>query len=122
MYDDNIPERWGVYFQSAKKRRLKQMNNNQEMITLAKQVVLNRLNATRPVNSQYTLDDMYIVWFCKTLQNWKALVSTDVKDGLYWEVTYNGTKEELYVDMYTQMEHTVMMGSMHVLLENLKKD
>lgn len=98
------------------------MNNNQEMITLAKQVVLNRLNATRPVNSQYTLDDMYIVWFCKTLQNWKALVSTDVKDGLYWEVTYNGTKEELYVDMYTQMEHTVMMGSMHVLLENLKKD
>lgn len=43
--------------------------------------------------------DMYIVWFCKTLQNWKALVSgVHIKE--YIEVTYNGDKKEIYVDVY----------------------
>lgn len=47
-------------------------------------------------------DDMYICWFSKTLQNWKATVSTDVVDGLYWEVTHNGDKGETYVDQYVK--------------------
>lgn len=42
---------------------------------------------------------MYIVWFCKTLQNWKALVS-GVHINAYIEVTYNGDKQEIYVDVY----------------------
>lgn len=46
------------------------------------------------------VDDFYVVWFAKTLQNWKALVSTDAVSGHYWEVTYNGDKEETYVDTY----------------------
>lgn len=37
---------------------------------------------------QITLDDVFVVWWCKTLQNWKALVSTTVPDGMYYEVTY----------------------------------
>lgn len=45
-------------------------------------------------------EDLYIVWFCKVLGNWKALISTDVVRGLYWEVTYNGAKNETYVDTY----------------------
>ena len=47
-------------------------------------------------------EEMYIVWFCKTLQNWKALVSTDVISGVYWEVTHNGDKNETYVDTYNK--------------------
>lgn len=47
------------------------------------------------------LEDLYIVWFCKTLQNWKALVSTDLVDtGIYFEVTYNGDDQEVYVDYW----------------------
>lgn len=42
----------------------------------------------------------YVVWFAKVLGNWKALVSTDVFHGVYWEVTYNGNKQETYVDTY----------------------
>lgn len=45
-------------------------------------------------------DDFYVVWFAKTLQNWKALVSTDIVSGLYIEVTYNGSKQESYLDVY----------------------
>lgn len=44
--------------------------------------------------------EVYIVWFSKTLGNWKALLSTDVVPNQYWEVTYNGAKEEAYVDHY----------------------
>lgn len=44
--------------------------------------------------------DLYVVWFSKTLQNWKALVSTDKVKGQYWEVTHNGNKGETYVDNY----------------------
>lgn len=50
-------------------------------------------------------DMVYIVWFCKVLQNWKALVSTELPDGMYYEVTYNGDKEELYLDAYKKFEN-----------------
>ncbi len=46
-----------------------------------------------------TTDDVYVVWYCKTLQNHKALLSTNVS-GVYYEFTYNGDKEELYLDAY----------------------
>lgn len=44
-------------------------------------------------------DKMFVVWSCKTLQNWKAIVGgTDIKELI--EVTYNGDKNEAYVDVY----------------------
>lgn len=50
-------------------------------------------------------DDVYIVWSCKTLQNNKAMVSTNVSDGMYYELTYNGDKKELYLDAYKKWEN-----------------
>lgn len=47
-----------------------------------------------------TVDDLYIVWFSKTLQNYKALISTDRYDGVYVEVTFDGNKNQAYVDLY----------------------
>ena len=85
--------------------------SNIEMMNRAKQVSLDHLNATRDEGvSEYTLEDMYIVWFCKTIQNWKTLVSTDVVDGLYYEITYNGDKDETYVDVYTRFQHITVDG------------
>ena len=52
------------------------------------------------IAGRYETDELYIVWFCKVLGNWKALVSTDAVPGMYWEVTYNGAKKETYVDTY----------------------
>lgn len=47
---------------------------------------------------------MYVVWFCKTLQNWEALVSgIHIKE--YIEVTYNGDKKEIYVDVYQKAKN-----------------
>ena len=50
-------------------------------------------------------DNVFIVWFSKTLQNFKALVSTTVSDGMYYELTYNGDKKELYLDAYKKWEN-----------------
>lgn len=49
--------------------------------------------------------DVYVVWGVKTLQNHKALLSTSLKDGMYYELTYNGDKEELYFDAYKKFEN-----------------
>ena len=49
--------------------------------------------------------DVFVVWQCKTLQNNKALLSTTLFDGMYYELTYNGDKKELYFDAYKKFEN-----------------
>lgn len=49
--------------------------------------------------------EVYIVWKCKTLQNWKWMVSSTLSDGMYYEVTYNGDKKEFYLDAYKKVEN-----------------
>ena len=73
----------------------------------AKQIVFNyfKANMDKTDNINFTLDNIYIVWFCKTLQNWKALVSTTIPDGMYYEVTHNGDTNETYVDIYKKWEN-----------------
>ena len=53
----------------------------------------------------------YIVWKCKTLQNWKYLMSTDLHDGMYYELTYNGDKDEWYLDAYKKQENRCIKGT-----------
>ena len=45
------------------------------------------------------IEDVFVVWSCKTLQN---------NDGLYYEITYNGDKHEAYVDVYKKWENFVV--------------
>ena len=56
-------------------------------------------------NKQITEDDVYVVWVCKTLQNNKALLSTNLFDGMYYEITFNGDKKQLYLDAYKKFEN-----------------
>jgi len=50
----------------------------------------------------------YIVWKAKALQNWKYLISSDLFDGMYYELTYNGDKKEWYLDAYKKFENRVI--------------
>lgn len=52
--------------------------------------------------------DVYVVWLVKVLQNNKALLSTNLQDGMYYELTYNGDKKELYVDAYKKEENKLV--------------
>jgi hypothetical protein len=49
--------------------------------------------------------DVYVVWFCYILGGWKALVSTSLLDGMYYEVTYNSKKGETYLDVYKKFDN-----------------
>ena len=55
-------------------------------------------------------ENVFIVWICKTLQNNKALLSTTLPDGMYYEVTYNGDKDEIYFDAYKKWENICFKG------------
>ena len=81
--------------------------DNEAMLKKAKRLVVNYFNSRVEITDDFeiTEDDVFIVWFCKTLQNWKALVSTTVSDGMYYEVTYNGDKQEIYLDAYKKWEN-----------------
>lgn len=73
----------------------------------AKQIVVDYFNShmDKTDGKQIGLEDVYVVWFCKTLQNWKALLSTNARDGMYYEITHNGDKNETYVDVYKKWEN-----------------
>ena len=80
---------------------------NEAMLKKAKQLVVNYYNSRveRTDDFEISEENVFIVWFCKTLQNWKALVSTTVSDGMYYEVTHNGDKHETYLDAYKKWEN-----------------
>jgi hypothetical protein len=81
--------------------------NEQNFVDLVKKTVAGYANRHLDKNDgkQITEDDVFIVWMCKTLQNSKALASTTLFDGMYYELTFNGNKGELYVDAYKKWEN-----------------
>lgn len=81
--------------------------DNKAFIELCKEQIIKYFNENvcKTDNTIITKDDVYVVWLCKTLQNNKALLSTTVSDGMYYEVTYNGDKEEIYLDAYKHWQN-----------------
>lgn len=59
-------------------------------------------------NGKITADNVFIVWQCKTLQNNKAMLSTTVSDGMYYEFTWNGDKNEGYLDAYKKWKNVLI--------------
>ncbi|GFO80068.1 DUF6275 family protein [Lactococcus petauri] len=83
--------------------------NELQFTEKAKQMVADYSNKINIID-EYKVkpEEVYVVWSCKTLQNNKALLSTDVPDGRYYEVTYNGDKQEFYFDAYIK-EHNQLI-------------
>lgn len=59
-------------------------------------------------NGKISNDDVFIVWQCKTLQNNKAMLSTTISDGMYYEFTWNGDKQEGYLDAYKKWKNIIV--------------
>ena len=84
------------------------MKQTKSMYELMKQTVFKYVKSHLDVTDKdvnFTESDVYIVWSCKTLQNWKVLISTTLPDGMYYECTYNGDKKEMYLDAYKKFEN-----------------
>jgi hypothetical protein len=52
-----------------------------------------------------TLNDVYIVWTSKALQNWRALISTTLPDGRYYDCVYTGDDNTLTINTYIKYEN-----------------
>ena len=83
---------------------------NDNFINKCIDLVVDYVNEHLDATDQKTIyrDDVYVVWCCKTLQNNKALLSTTLPDGMYYELTYNGDKDQLYLDAYKKWENKVI--------------
>ena len=85
--------------------------NEKDFVALCKKTVADYANRhlDKTDGKQITEEDVFIVWMCKTLQNSKALASTTLFDGMYYELTFNGNKGELYVDAYKKWENFMVV-------------
>lgn len=82
--------------------------DNQKFVDLCKKEIVKYFNSqadSTDKNGKITEDNVFVVWCVKVLQNNKALVSTTVSDGMYYEITYNGDKKEMYVDCYKKWKN-----------------
>ena len=75
-------------------------------ISLVDAYIKSNLEKTDPV-PEY---DVYIVWFCYILGGWKALVSTSLPDGMYYEVTHSAVKKETYIDAYKKFHNVKLIN------------
>lgn len=80
-----------------------------EFIPRAKDMVARYTNSHTDISDGperlISAEDVYVVWYSKTLQNAKALLSTPLPDGMYYEVTLNGDKSEIYFDAYKKFHN-----------------
>lgn len=86
------------------------MNDSYKFEKICKNIIVDYFNRNveKTDNIKISIQDVYVVWMCKTLKNSKALLSTNIPDGLYYELTYNGEKDEIYVDVYKKWENYVV--------------
>lgn len=81
--------------------------DSKKFLNLCNKIVVDyfNYNVDKTDNKKIAKEDVFVVWSCKTLQNNKALLSTTVSDGMYYEITYNGDKKEIYLDAYKKWEN-----------------
>ena len=81
---------------------------NDKFEEMCKDIVVDYFNSqadSTDKNGKITKENVFVVWCVKVLQNNKALLSTTVSDGMYYELTYNGDKGEVYVDAYKKWKN-----------------
>lgn len=86
------------------------MEPQQPFIEKGKLAIVDYFNSQvdKTDNVEITTDNVYVVWQCKTLQNNKAMLSTTISDGMYYEFTWNGDKNEGYLDAYKKWKNILV--------------
>ena len=78
---------------------------NEEFIVKAKTLVAHYAAKHIDKTDNVPPFDVFVVWNAYILGNIKALLSTTIPDGMYYEVTYNKEKNEIYFDAYKKFEN-----------------
>ena len=73
-------------------------------LEIVRNYILEHLDKSDPVPDF----EVYTVWKCKALQNWKYLISSTLCDGMHYELTCNGDRLEWYLDAYKKFDYQVI--------------
>lgn len=76
--------------------------------TKAMQIVKDYVDKHLDVTDNEPKYEIYIVIKSYVLGNVKFMISTSLPDGMYYEVTYNSSKSEWYLDAYKKFENIVI--------------
>ena len=78
----------------------------EEFITKAKELVVQYENikiekqGIKWDRAKFDIKDIYVVWWSKTLQNAKVILSQVRTKGMLYEVTLDGENKKIYFDSY----------------------
>lgn len=79
-----------------------------EFIQYAKDLVHNYTSEHLDKTDEVGEFDVFVVWYAYELGHSKALLSTTLFDGMYYEITYNSNKNEIYFDAYKKFENKLI--------------
>ena len=83
------------------------MSMDKNALQIVKEYIIEHFDKTDEIPNF----EVFMVWKAKVLQNWKYLISSTLFDGMYYELTYNGDKNEWYLDAYKKFENRVIEGT-----------
>ena len=101
---DNQESKPRTPFSLSKQYNTGKTMGNQEFESRATSIVRNWYNVHVPMAPT----EIYVVWMAKVLQNNKAMISSNLSDGRYFEVTWDGGRECFYLDVYSKVENQAL--------------
>lgn len=88
--------------------------DSRDFLALVREKVADRFNERFDLHlpgERKEMGEVFIVWSSKVLKNNKALAAVDGGNGMYYEVTYNGETNELYIDEYVKAKNVKIVGN-----------
>lgn len=94
---------------------------------MARKAVVEHWNGDKALTKKFgkiDLPKVFIVWQVKAIQNSKALLGVSVEgDGMYYEATWNGDEQIMYLDVYVKKEkvdYSAKISGVRVSVDRLR--
>lgn len=86
---------------------------NEQFLKACKKILVKYINEHLDQTDGVKIDEtnIYPVWLTKVLQNNKGLFSTYLSDGMYYEITFNGSYGEFYLNAYKKFQNMAIKES-----------
>jgi hypothetical protein len=77
----------------------------EQAVTIVYEFVRSHLDPSDEKYASFGISEVYVVQFTYILGNWRAMVSTSLPDGMYYEVVYAKHRGSARLDAYKRSDH-----------------
>lgn len=94
----------------APPRKKRPIPDPDQFLKLAKKMAVRNFNESRDPDRSKPIDEtqVQVSGFSKVMSHWKTMVISPVVRNIIWEVTYNASKNQVYVEAYRKMSNTMI--------------